>query len=400
MKAVILAAGKSSRMWPLAQHRTKCMHEFLGKPLLQHTIGGLKDYTKEFIIVVPPDDSSIKEYFGDGKKFGINVSYAVQKTPEGTGHALLCAEALCNEDFILVNSTKMNAGRIIPPMIKKEAAIAVTKVKNPECYGVAEIADGRLVSLEEKPKNPKSSLASINVYHLPKSFFGLLRKVKQDECSLITAINQLAKKSSIHVFETDEPHCTLKYPWHILEINRMFLDGLKKSVIKGKIHKTASITGRVLIEEGSVVGENVVIRGPCYIGKNAVIRSGCVLRQYSSVSENVLLGCNTELKNAVIYSGAKTHMNYVGDSVIDEDARLGAGTITGNRRLDRKEVCSVVKGKKIRTGLTHLGAVIGRKAKTGINSSLMPGVKLGAESFVFPGAVVFNDIKDKEVLKK
>ncbi len=404
MKAIILAAGLSTRMWPLAQHKNKCMYEFLGKPLLQYTIEGLKekDKIKEFIIVVSPNDSSIKDYFGDGANFGIKVSYATQTEQKGTGNALLAAENLCDEDFILTNGAKTNAGKILKklPRTTAKAAIAMMKVEKPEDYCVAEIKNSKLVSLTEKPKNPKSKLASVNLFYLPKKFFDYLKKAKQDEYSLITALNEFAKENAVKVFETKEAHYTLKYPWHILEINKLFLNDLKKSSIKGKVHKSVSITGNVIVEEGAVIEENVVINGPCYIGKKAVIRAGCLLRKYSSISENVLLGYNTELKNAVIYKGTKTHQNYIGDSVLDEDIRLGAGTITANRRHDRKEIFSLVKGKKVSTGTTSFGSIIGRKAKTGINCSLMPGVKIGEEAVIWPGIVVFKDVKDRGVLKR
>ena len=93
------------------------------------------------------------------------------------------------------------------------------------------------------------------------------------------------------------------------------------------------------------------------------------------------------------------HLSYVGDSVLGEHVNLGAGTVTANLRFDRKTVKMNVKGRRVDTGRRKLGAIIGGHAQTGINVSLLPGVKIGSYAIVYPGCVVYRDVETRGVYK-
>ena len=143
----------------------------------------------------------------------------------------------------------------------------------------------------------------------------------------------------------------------------------------------------------------MVIKGKVYIGPHCQIGDHNVLRGPLNLESGVRTGAFFEIKNSVVQEGTHFHSGYVGDSVIGRNCRFGAGFITANRRLDRGSIKSVVKGKKTDTGLTYFGTVVGDNTSFGIQASTMPGVLIGFDVNVWPGLVVFKNIKDSENFK-
>ena len=259
MKAVLLAAGKSSRMWPLAQHKSKCMYEFLGKPLIQSTLMELKALGfKNVTIVISPDDDSIKKYFGNGKKFSLRITYAIQKEPLGTGDALLSARHLLKEPFIMANANKANLSPILRPMLElhrktKEVVLASRETGTPWKYGILKTKADKVLGIMEKPKQGEepSHQKVEGVYIFTPSFLKLLKKTAQSDNSLEETLQQyLTKKHNVRFTRIDNlPEFTLKHPWDMFTINKTLLDSIKKSEISktAKIHSTAIIEGNVII---------------------------------------------------------------------------------------------------------------------------------------------------------
>lgn len=414
MKVVMLGAGKCSRMWPLAQHKNKCMYEFLGKPLLYYTLIELKNMgLKDIILVVSPRDNAVKNYFGNGKKLGMKIKYVVQKKPLGTGDSLLCAKHLLKDSFVMINARKTNISQILKPMLKlhekrkEHIILASRKTDRPWDYGVLKIKGDEVLKIVEKPKKGKeqSKYKVEGVYIFTKSFLDTLEKRPTTENSAEETLQKYIEKGkpvSAVKLNNKVKFLSLTHPWDIFEINKWFLDTIKKPRIskKAKIHKTAVIEGKVIIEDGATIYEHTVIKGPAYIGKNSVIGKNAQVRQYSYIGNNVVVGFSTDIKNSILYDGVKVDMCYIGDSIIDEKTHLGAGTITANIRLDKASVKSVVKGKLIDTGAKYFGCIIGRETEIGIHTSIMPGVKIGSHCFIWPKSLVLRDVPDKSVVKR
>src|SRR3989344_7371489 len=140
--AIILAAGESSRFYPF-NNIHKSMVKILGKPILEHTIIGLKkEGIKEIIIVIGGSSTTIKDYFGDGGKFGVSIDYVVQKKPLGMGNALLLAEKKIKGDFLLLSAHRTDAYKFVKPLLenklldKANAVLLANKKENTEIYGV------------------------------------------------------------------------------------------------------------------------------------------------------------------------------------------------------------------------------------------------------------------------
>ncbi len=406
MKAIILAAGESTRMWPLAVHKNKCMYEFLGKPLLQYALEGLREKgIRDIIIVRSARDDSIAKALGNGKSLSVNISYVEQPKPLGTGDALLRAEKLAGEEFLVMNATKGDAGKVLEPMLrlkkKKDYNIIIGAEETvaPETYGVLEVNGDDITGIVEKPQGKGTGLRSNGVYLMQRNFFNYLKSVKPHEHSVVHALQDYIKKEKNVGAARCGKTISLKYPWHVLEVNKTLLDLSKPRISrKARIHKSAVIEGKVIIEDKVTIAPNVVIEGPAYVGEGTEIRSNCLLRPYSSVGRNCVLGFGTEIKNSVIYDRTKTHNNYLGDSVVDEDCRPGWGTVTANRRLDRKNIFIRVNEKEIDTGTTSLGAFLGKGVHTGILCALMPGVRIGPGALIGPNTPVMGDVQDGETV--
>lgn len=405
MKAVILAAGESSRMWPLAQHKNKAMYEFLGKPLLYYTIKEAKEAgINDLIIVISSDDKLIPNYFRKGEELGVKISYAVQKKTLGMGNALLSASKLIKGDFLLLHGTHANCGEIIKRIAaeKKNFVLVGRKTDNPENYGIMKLKGNKVLEVVEKPKKNIGKIKMVGIYLLPQKFLNALKGVKEHMYSFEDALQKMVKRSSAGCISVDDvEEISLKYPWHMLSVNKILMEKHLKRYhisISSKIDKSVILEGSVYIGENVRIFENAVIKGPCYIADNAIIGNNVLIRNNSYIGRNVQIGHNSEVKNSIIYDNSHVDNAVILDSVLDEECRLGSDTITANKRLDRKNVSSVVKGEKIDAKLGFFGAIIGKNTASGIHSGTMPGIKIGENCSIGPGTIVFNDMKDNSSL--
>jgi bifunctional UDP-N-acetylglucosamine pyrophosphorylase/glucosamine-1-phosphate N-acetyltransferase len=188
----------------------------------------------------------------------------------------------------------------------------------------------------------------------------------------------------------------IKYPWHILGAMDYFLGQLTPRISpRAKISDRAVIDTSVTIEDNVRVFEGAVIRGPSYIGRDSVIGNNVLVRQ-AMIGERCVVGYGTEVKHAYIGDGCWFHSNYIGDSVIDDDCSFGAGTVLANLRFDETNITMEIDSDKVDTGYDKLGAIIGRGCQTGINASLMPGVRVGPDSFVGAHVCLAHDLEARK----
>jgi bifunctional UDP-N-acetylglucosamine pyrophosphorylase/glucosamine-1-phosphate N-acetyltransferase len=182
-------------------------------------------------------------------------------------------------------------------------------------------------------------------------------------------------------------------PWELLEATEVALsafdDGVENS---GTVEPDAHLHGPVVIEEGARVKSGAYVDGPALIRAGAEIGPNAYLRGSTVVGPDVRVGHSVEVKNSVLMAGASVgHLSYVGDSVLGRDVNVGAGTNVANLRHDEENVRMTVKGERVDTGRRKLGAVIGDGAKTGINTSVNAGVRLGVAETTDPGEALMRD---------
>jgi len=392
MQAIILAAGEGSRMRPLTAKRPKVMLPIAGRPLLEHIVLRAKDAgINRIILIVGYGAESIKAYFSDGSSLGVNINYAIQDRQLGTGHALLSAESLSENRFVVLNGDILPDVETLKKMIRYgEPAVAAQRVSNPSRYGVF-LAEGEYVkSVVEKSPSPPSDLANAGIYLVSNEIFGALglaRLSQRKEYELTDGLNILAAKEKIRIFELKD-WMEIGRPWDILNANEKLLPKLQQHVA-GEVEPGAVLKGSIQIEKGSIIRSGAYIVGPVIIGHGCDIGPNCYIRPFTCVGNDIRIGNAVEVKNSSIMDGTKIgHLSYVGDSVIGENCNFGAGTIVSNLRHDGANIKSFIKGQKIDSGRRKLGVIMGDDVKTGINTTIFPGTVIESGFRGFPAAIL------------
>ncbi len=403
MKAIVLAGGYSSRFYPYSALAHKAMVKIMGKPILEYALEGLNAAEIREIILRVSEDGVVKNYFGDGSKFGLSIEYIVQKEALGMGEVLLNAKKYLNGDFILIGGNHVTSQKLVEELLKvrkfgSKGAVLVSKRENPWDYGVVEVKDGKLVRVVEKPKKGEepSDLCLVNAFLLPVDIVQMVKKVKMSEFNFEQEVLELyAKENAIDVGQIDFETSTLKYPWDLLATKNLLMKDLKGRISSNaKISKSAEVDKNVIVESGAVILEGAKIKGPSYIGKNVKVGTNALVRNGSDLEENVSIGAFTEIKNSLLMSGTSIHSGFVGDSIIGSDCKIGSGFTTANRKIDRSNIEVVVKGEKVDTGLTSFGVIVGHNVKIGIKVSTMPGIVIGNNALIGPSTSVFKNVPE------
>lgn len=196
-----------------------------------------------------------------------------------------------------------------------------------------------------------------------------------------------------HKIITEADCFRMRYPWEILQVNSAVVDALPESDIRGSVSPLAEIDGNLHLGEGSRILPGVFIEGNVTIGKNCRIGPNAHIRGNTSIGDNCIIGNAVEVKNSLIaHHTSVAHLSYVGDSVLGSHVNLGAGTILSNYRHDGKNHRSMIQGNLVDTGLEKLGAIIGDGVRTGANTVVYPGRKIGNARTTHPGDLVKHDM--------
>ncbi len=412
MKAVILAAGKGTRLHPLTLTRPKHFVPVGGKPIIDHVLTTLRNAgINDIIFIVNYMAEHFHHYLGDGTRYGMKFEYAVQKQLKGTADAASFAEPFVKEDFLLIYGDWLTTSDAINSVLKmheKEkpvATMAVVPVENPEHYGTVELENSFVKTIVEKPRRDEAptNLANAGVYVLSTKIFEAIKRTEQSprgELEITDSLSFLlreghkiaaAKLSSTEMFDVG-------LVWDLFEANRWILEKTKPKK-EGQIEETTHLMDLVTIKEGARIRSGTYIEGPVFVGKNSDIGPNCFIRPYTSIGQNVRVGNACEIKNSIVMDRTHIgHLCYVGDSIIGENCNFGAGTMIANYRLDGRSVKMKVKDEVLDTGRRKLGVVLGDDVKTGINALLMPGVKVGNNCWVGPDVVVSRDVPPNTIV--
>ncbi len=388
MKAVVLAAGEGKRMRPLSYTRPKVMVPLASKPILEHVLVEIREAgIKDFVFIVGYQDQAIRTYFGDGGRWGVNITYMTQRKQQGTADAVRIVERAVGERFLLVNGDAIVRREDIRSVIAHDGnAMALVELEDTTDMGVVEVGDGRVIRIHEKISPPPSKLVNAGVYFLTKDIFRAIAetpKSPRGEYELTDSLQHLIDRGIPVGYRMIGPWLNISYPWDMLKANETLL-GEMKPENHGEVEGGAVLKGAVSIGKGTVIRSGSYIVGPVIIGENCDIGPNCYIRPSTAIGDRCHIGSAVEIKNSIIMSGTKIpHHNYVGDSVIGENCNLGAGTKVANLKLDK----STVSVGEVNTGLRKLGAILGDGVQTGINACLNVGCSIGNDSIVGPGVL-------------
>lgn len=336
MKALILSGGKGTRLRPLTYTGAKQLVPVANKPILWYGIESIVSagITDIGIIISPETGGEIQARTGDGSAFGAKITYICQAQPAGLAHAVkVAADFLGDSAFVMYlgdNLIQDGLDRFIQQFQQQQvdALILLRSVENPSAFGVAEVnAQGQVLRLVEKPKDPPSNLALVGLYFFSPQIHDAIAQIQpsaRGELEITDAIQQLITQARpVEAQQIQGWWLDTGKKDDLLEANRVVLDTQLQGANDGDVDQLSQVIGRVQIGAGSVV-RNCTIRGPVVIGANCHLEN-CFIGPYSSIADGVRL-LEADLEHSVILKDAKVegiHQRIV-DSVIGQRAHLQA----------------------------------------------------------------------------
>lgn len=400
--ALVLAGGEGKRFWPLSTN--KVLWPYFGKPLLQHSvIDVLPNEVSRIVIVASQSNKSVIQSL----KFPVPHKTVIQENPKGMADAILNVESnITGSSLLVINGDDVNDIGMYEGVMSKSAVantFGVIPGWRSERYkdlGYLVLEGERIVRIIEKPGegNEPSKYVFMVGYYIQDSdvLLNQLKKISGDRDDVHElALSALMNEKQIILYEHTGGFASLKYPWHVLDV----MDELFKRLrpYKGEnveIKQSVILEGDVYIANNVRIFENTKIVGPCYIGDNTIIGNNNIIRN-SHIGSNVVTGFSTDITRSYIGDNCWFHSNYIGDSVLSENVSIGSGTVLANFRLDEGNIWSAIKEERLNTKRNKLGAIIGKNVRIGVNTSIMPGVKVGKGSFIGAGVVLDKDIPDE-----
>jgi glucose-1-phosphate thymidylyltransferase len=332
MKALVLSGGSGTRLRPITHTSAKQLVPVANKPVLFYGLEAIAEAgVTDVGIIVGDTAAAIEAAVGDGSKFGIKVTYIRQLAPLGLAHAVLVArEFLGDDDFVMYLGDNFIVGGITGLVeefaaTRPEAQIMLTRVSDPRSFGVAELDEvsGRVKSLEEKPKQPKSDLALVGVYLFTSAIHEAVASLKpswRGELEITEAIQWLldhgrtVNSTTITGYWKDTGNVT-----DMLEVNRLVLESLTPR-IDGSVDSDCEIIGRVVVEAGAQVSGSRIV-GPAIIGTGSTI-SGSYIGPFTAIDEDCSVE-DSEIEYSIVLSRASLRgVRRIEASLIGHDAEV------------------------------------------------------------------------------
>ena len=335
MKALILAAGQGTRLRPVTLTMPKSLVPVANRWLIDYALDALKMAGLTDIgIVVNNLDSPIVANLKDGRSLGVRIEYVVQDEQLGLAHATsLCRDFVGDEPFTVFLGDNIFQDKMTDLLTsfadsRDEAAVVLTSVSDPSRFGIAEIANGRIVRVVEKPQEPPSNLAIAGVYLFRNSVFDAIGRIKpsgRNELEITDAIQVLIDDGlPVRSYELSGWWIDAGKPDAIIMANQLVLEELPYMPApegNEQIEGQSEVSHRVLIGPGSRVIDSV-IRGPAIIGKNAVIRNSYV-GPYTSIGDNVVVD-GSEIEASIVMKNCEIRniLGRIDRSLLADNARV------------------------------------------------------------------------------
>jgi glucose-1-phosphate thymidylyltransferase len=334
MKGIILHGGHGTRLRPLTHTGPKQLLPIANKPMSQYCVESLRDagITDIAIIIGGIGSNKVKEFYGNGKDFGVKFTYVQQDQPKGISHAInLCKEFVGNEKFVVFlgdNIIQKSIKEYVDEFVLSDdaASLLLCEVTNPSSFGIAEINNTKITKIVEKPKNPKSNLAVTGIYCLTPLIFEIIKNLKpswRNELEITDALDQMLEKNHKITF-----HIITDYwkdtgtPEDVLHANLEILDEINGD-FQGKIEGEPKISSNSIIGKGSMIKGNSTISDHVIIGKDCIIENACI-EPYSSLGNNTVVK-QSKIKNSIIMENCKIEGNVsIKNSIIAKNSNISS----------------------------------------------------------------------------
>ncbi len=341
MKGIILHGGHGTRLRPLTHTGPKQLLPIANKPMSQFCLESIVEtgITDIAIIIGGVGSNKVRDYYGDGTKFGVKITYIEQDEPRGIAHAIrLCREFVNNEKFLVFLGDNIIQKSIVNYVtnFKKsdyDATILLCEVDNPSRFGIADVEKEKILRITEKPKNPTSNLAVTGIYFLSPIIFEIIDDLKpswRNELEITDALDKLLKQNNNISYEkiTDYWKDT-GTPEDIINANAQVLQHICE--VGPIVHSTTD------------VGSNSSIVKPCIIGKNCKIGKYAKIGPNTSIGDNTIIASNVVIENSIIMSDCEIDGKLnIKNSIISTNCNLH-----GDGKDEKMKIFLLGEGTKI-----------------------------------------------------
>ena len=323
MKGIILHGGHGTRLRPLTHTGPKQLLPIANKPMSQYCLESISDtgITDIAIIIGGVGSNKVREFYGDGSKFGVNITYIHQDEPKGIAHAIsLCKEFVNGEKFLVFlgdNIIQKSISDYVTNFKNStfDATILLCEVDNPSRFGIADVENQKILKITEKPKNPISNLAVTGIYLLTPLIFRIIENLKpswRNELEITDALDNLLKQNNNISYEkiTDYWKDT-GTPEDIIHANGEILEKIQ-----------TSSENKVIIGYNCEIQSDVTFEGVVIIGDNCKIKSGSHIGPKVSIGQNSEIS-NCNMKNSIVMKNCKINLTgKITHSIIADNSEI------------------------------------------------------------------------------
>jgi len=333
MKALILCAGKGTRLRPLTYTTAKHLLPVANKPILFYVLEQIREVSIAYIgiVVSPETKTQLEEALGDGSKWDAHITYIVQPEPLGLADAVKTAQYFLGDSpFLMFLGDNLIEGGVKEFVSQfntyaSDALILLKEVPDPHQFGVAELNEkGEVIHLIEKPKEPKSNLALVGVYLFTSEIHKAIARTKpswRGELEITDAIQKLldmGKQVRSHILRGWWLDTGTKDD--LLQANRVMLDKSLKRGIKGNVDSQSQVVGKVEIQQKAEIAGSI-IQGPVSIAEDCRIKDSFV-GPFTSISAGTVIE-NSSVENSVILGNCRiSKIKRLADSVIGKNTKV------------------------------------------------------------------------------
>ena len=351
MKGIIFHAGHGTRLRPLTHTGPKQLLPIANKPMSEYCIESLKDagVTEIAIIIGGIGSNKVKEYYDNGEKFGVKITYIEQDAPRGIAHAVsLCQNFVKNEKFVvflgdnLIN-TSISDFRKNFENSEHEASLLLCEVDNPEQFGIAYLDKDRISKMIEKPKNPESNLAITGIYFLTPKIFEKIKKLKpswRNELEIVDALQMILDDgNNVSYNIITEFWKDTGTPNDIIHANNIVLENMDHKKL-GIIESDVGCIGKHSLGKNSVISQGCTIIGPAIIGDNCFIGNGVTIGPNVSIGNNSKI-LNCKIKDSIIMTNCLIDANIsIEDSIIAQNSE-----VSSNQQFEKQVTKKLLLGE-------------------------------------------------------
>ena len=341
MKGIILHGGHGTRLRPLTHTGPKQLLPIANKPMSEYCLEAIRDcnITEIAIIIGGVGSEKVREYYGDGEKFGVNITYVKQDEPRGIAHAInLCKNFIQDEKFLVFLGDNIIQKPISELKEKFEnskfdATLLLCEVDNPSRFGIADLKEGKITKIMEKPDNPPTNFAVTGIYFLTPGIFEIIDNLEpsgRNEYEITDALQILLEKNDNISYDviTDYWKDT-GTPEDIINANAQILENISKD--------------EFVSDEKTEIDSDCSIIMPSTIGKNCKIKKNVRIGPYASIGDNTIISSNVKIENSIIMSDCKIEDGLkINNSIISSNCHL-----EGNSRDDSEKLFLLGEGTRI-----------------------------------------------------